>query len=176
MDHRPPHLPSFHFKLRQPPSREETILLFVLGYIFFGKWQTSLLNISCLIFDIFPWDPTSPRNGLEIKMLLFFRDRQYCFWRARHDHKHDLAENTAVAIRSLETWVGVYEHTTLSILIFWLTAFQIFTVSGNSLIEMVPFLWTFSHKFICICLGNTLDQWTMQELGVSILPKPKIHI
>ena len=79
MDHRPPHLPNFRFKLLQPPSREETILLFVLGYIFFGKWQTGLLNISCLIFDIFPWDPTSPSNGLEIKMLLFLETGNTAF-------------------------------------------------------------------------------------------------
>lgn len=151
MDHRPPHLPSFHFKLRQPPSCEETILLFVLGYIFF--WEMTNWSSKHFMFDIwhFPMRPNLTTQWTGDKDASFFRDRQYCFWRARHNRKHDLAENRAVTIRSLDTWVGVYEHTTLSILIFWLTAFQIFTVCGTSLIEMVPFLWTFSHKFIPIC-------------------------
>lgn len=126
-------------------------------------WEMTNWSSKYFVFDIwhFPMRPNLTTQWTGDKDASFFRDRQYCFWRARHNHKHVLAENRAVTIRSQETWVGVYEHTTLSILIFWLTAFQIFTVSGNSLIEMVPFLWTFSHKFIPICLDNTVDQWTV---------------
>ena len=122
------------------PSCEETILLFVLG-------NDKLWSSKHFMFDIWHF-PKRPNPILTTqwtgdKDASFFRDRQHYFWRARQNHKHLLTENGAETIRSLETWVGINYHMTLSILIFWLIAFQIVIVSGNSLIELVLFLWTF---------------------------------
>lgn len=124
------------------------------------SWEMTnygLLNISCLIFDIFPRDPTLPslRNRMEIKMLLFFfsfRDGWHCFWRVRQIYKHLQEENRGEAIKapgdvSVSLWPhGIHIHLLIDspsdICSVWKLPLKWSHLYEHFLINLYAFVWT----------------------------------